>query len=65
VRLIADANVLLAALAGGAAKRFLDHPKVEEIIPAEAVLEEVCPFGRDRCRISVDFFTKLTSIFRA
>ncbi len=41
MRLVADANVLLAAIAGGAAKRVFDHPDVEEVFSAESVLEEV------------------------
>jgi len=41
VRLVADANVLLAAIAGGAAKRVLEHPDVEEVFSAESVLGEV------------------------
>ena len=41
MRLVADANVLLAAVLGGKAKTILQHPDVEEIFTAEATLAEV------------------------
>jgi predicted nucleic acid-binding protein len=41
VRLAEDANVLLSAVLGGRAKVVLDHPKVEEIVTADATLAEV------------------------
>jgi len=41
VRLVADANVLLAAVLGGAAARVLRHPRVEVVLAAAGVLEEV------------------------
>ncbi|MBI3272633.1 MAG: PIN domain-containing protein [Planctomycetes bacterium] len=41
MRLAADANVLLSALIGGAAKRVFLHPEVQEVVTAEPVLREV------------------------
>ena len=41
MRLVADANVLLAAVLGGAAARVLRHPRVEAVPVAAAALEEV------------------------
>lgn len=41
MRLVADANVLLAAVLGGSAARVLRHPRVEAVLAAAAVLEEV------------------------
>jgi predicted nucleic acid-binding protein len=41
VRLVADANVLLAAVLGGRAKAVLQHPEIEEVLTPEATLAEV------------------------
>jgi predicted nucleic acid-binding protein len=41
VKLVADANVLLAAVLGGRAKAILQHPGVDELMTAEATLAEV------------------------
>ena len=41
MKLAADANVLLAALIGGQAKRILYHPAIEEVLTTEATLAEV------------------------
>jgi predicted nucleic acid-binding protein len=41
VKLAADANVLLAALIGGRARRVLGHPQVEEVLTTAATLAEV------------------------
>ena len=41
VRLAADANVLLAAVLGGRARLVLQHPKIREVLSAEATLAEV------------------------
>ncbi len=41
MRLVADANVLLAALLGGRAKAVLEHPEIDEVLTAEATLAEV------------------------
>jgi predicted nucleic acid-binding protein len=41
VRLVADANVLLAAVLGGAAARALRHPRVEVVMATALALDEV------------------------
>ena len=41
MRLVADANVLLAAVLGGRAKALLQHPQIDELLTAEATLAEV------------------------
>ena len=41
MRLVADANVLLSAVLGGNAARVLRHPRVDGVVAAGAVLEEV------------------------
>ena len=41
MRLVADANVLLAAVLGGRAKAVLQHPEIEELLAAEATFAEV------------------------
>jgi predicted nucleic acid-binding protein len=41
VRLVADANALLAALIGGRARRVLGHPQVEEVLTTAVTLAEV------------------------
>ena len=41
VRLAADANVLVAAVLGGRARLVLQHPKIREVLSAEAALAEV------------------------
>jgi predicted nucleic acid-binding protein len=41
VKLVADANVLLASVLGGRAKAILQHPGVDELFTAEATLSEV------------------------
>lgn len=41
MRLVADANVLLAAVLGGRAKAVLQHPEIEELLTAEATFAEV------------------------
>jgi predicted nucleic acid-binding protein len=41
VRVVADANVLLAAVLGGRAKTVLQHPDIEEVLTAEVTLGEV------------------------
>jgi predicted nucleic acid-binding protein len=41
VRLVADANVLLAAVLGGRAKAILEHPEIDELLTAEPTLAEV------------------------
>lgn len=45
MRLAADANVLLAALIGGSAKRVLRHPDIDEVLTADAILEEVSEYA--------------------
>jgi len=57
VRLVADANVLLAAVLGGRAKAVLQHPEVEEVLTAEATLGEVQEYAvilAKEKRLSVD-----------
>jgi predicted nucleic acid-binding protein len=41
VRVVADANVLLAAVLGGRAKTVLQHPEIEEVLTAEVTFGEV------------------------
>jgi len=41
VNLVADANVLLAAVIGGRARLVLDHPSVEEVFTTEPTFSEV------------------------
>ena len=41
MRLVADANVLLAALLGGRAKAVLQHPEIEELLTPEATFAEI------------------------
>lgn len=41
MRLVADANVLLAAVLGGRARAILQHPKIDELLAAEATVAEV------------------------
>jgi len=41
VRLVADANVLLAAVLGGRAKAILQHPEIDELLTTAAALDEV------------------------
>ena len=41
MKLVADANVLLAAVLGGRARDVLKHPDIEELLTAEVTLAEV------------------------
>jgi len=41
VRLVVDANVLLAAVLGGRAKAILQHPEIDELLTTGAALDEV------------------------
>ena len=41
MRLVADANVLLAAVLGGRAKVVLQHPDIEKLLTAEATFAEL------------------------
>jgi len=41
VKLVADANLLLAAVLGGRAKDVLNHPAIDELLTAEVTLAEV------------------------
>lgn len=41
MRLVADANVLLAAVLGGRARAVLQHPRMDELLTAEATVAEV------------------------
>ena len=56
MKLVADANVLLAAVLGGQAKTVLQHPEIDEVLTAEATLAEVEEYarlfwrGRNACR---------------
>jgi hypothetical protein len=47
VRLVADANVLLAAVLGGRAKAVLQHPEIEELLTPES---DACQGTRIRSR---------------
>ena len=57
MRLVADANVLLSAVLGGRAKLVLEHPKVEEVVTAEATFAEVQQYAAHlakKKRLSLD-----------
>jgi predicted nucleic acid-binding protein len=57
VRLVADANVLLAAVLGGQAKAILRHPKIEEVLTAEMTFAEVQEYAvvlAKKRRLSLD-----------
>jgi predicted nucleic acid-binding protein len=57
VRLVADANVLLAAVLGGRAKAVLQHPEIEEVLTAEVTLAEFQEYAvilARRRRLSLD-----------
>jgi predicted nucleic acid-binding protein len=57
VRLAADANVLLAAVLGGRARLVLQHPKIREVLSAEATLAEVQEYAlilARKKRLSID-----------
>jgi predicted nucleic acid-binding protein len=41
VKLVADANVLLASVLGGRAKTILEHPEIEEVLTPAVTLAEV------------------------
>ena len=41
MKLVADANVLLAAVLGGRARAVLEHPEIDELLTPEATLAEV------------------------
>lgn len=41
MKLVADANVLLAAVLGGRARAVLEHPEIDELLTTEATLAEV------------------------
>ncbi len=57
MRLVADANVLLAAVLGGRAKAVLQHPQIDELLTAEATLSEVQEYAvilAKKQRLSLD-----------
>lgn len=57
MRLVADANVLLAAVLGGRAKALLQHPAIEELLTTETVLAEVQEYAvvlAKKKRLSLD-----------
>jgi len=57
VRLVADANVLLAAVLGGRAKTVVQHPDIEELLTAEVTFAEVQEYAvilARRKRLSLD-----------
>ena len=57
MKLVADANVLLAAVLGGQAKTVLQHPEIDEVLTAEATLtevEEYAPILAKKKRLSLD-----------
>ena len=56
VRLAADANVLLSAVLGGRVQAVLGHPRVIEVLTAEATFSEVQEYApnwleRSVCRL--------------
>ena len=56
MKLVADANVLLAAVLGGQAKTVLQHPEIDEVLTAEALaeVEEYAPILAKKKRLSLD-----------
>ncbi len=50
MRLVADANVLLSAVLGGNALRVLRHPRVDQVLSAASVLEEVHEYAATLAR---------------
>ena len=57
MKLVADANVLLAAVLGGQAKTVLQHPEIDEVLTAEPTLaevEEYAPILAKKKRLSLD-----------
>jgi predicted nucleic acid-binding protein len=57
VKLVADANVLLAAVLGGQAKTVLQHPEIDEVLtpePTLAEVEEYAPILAKKKRLSLD-----------
>lgn len=44
MRLVADTNVLLSAIAGGRAIAVIEHHEVEEVLAPQVVLAEVCEY---------------------
>lgn len=57
MRLVADANVLLAAVLGGRAKAVLQHPEIEELLTPETTLAEVQEYAvvlAKKKRLSLD-----------
>ena len=57
MKLVADANVLLAAVLGGRARDVLQHPDIEELLTAEVTLAEVqeyAPILARKRRLSLD-----------
>lgn len=50
MRLVADANVLLSAVLGGSAARVLRHPRVEALLAAAVVLDEVHEYAASLAR---------------
>ena len=57
MKLVADANVLLAAVLGGQAKTVLQHPEIDDVLTAEATLaevEEYAPILAKKKHLSLD-----------
>jgi hypothetical protein len=50
VKLAVDANVRLAALIGGRARRVLGHPRIEEVLTTAAALAEVQEYAGQLAR---------------
>ena len=50
MRLVADANVLLAAVLGGRARLILQHPRVNEVLTPEAAFAEVEQYAAELAR---------------
>lgn len=50
MRLVADANVLLAAVLGGRARLILENPQIQEILTVEQAIAEVQQYAVDLAR---------------
>jgi len=50
VRLVADANVLLAAVLGGRARLILENPQIQEVLTVEQAIAEIQQYAVDLAR---------------
>ena len=50
MRLVADANVLLAAVLGGRARLILENPQIQEVLTVEQAIAEIQQYAVDLAR---------------